>query len=236
MEEEKEKHGKKLKKVMLALAIGIVPSLYFKFDIGLSWILSIAIGIIIIIILLVLNKLGYIKEIDNKERDKQREKLKKYSREELKNLIKEGKDNLGLLEKELSKRPIETIPEKLSKIFWDFIEMGIPIIILGIIYLGSVAPYFGVNDEFRNPTNLTNPTLGLNGSLNLVYDIGYDIIDNTLMQQGRNNPTLWFWLFWFVIFMTYVFFPVIGFIWWLYKRRREEIKNMDFEFNGASIE
>lgn len=99
-----------------------------------------------------------------------------------------------------------------------FVGMFI-MLFIGLFYLGSIPVYFGVNNEFVNPSN---DSLGLNKSVQRVAEVGINVITD-LMEDGAKHPVFWFWFFWVVVFY-FMIYPILKTIWQIIKLIMKRMK------------
>jgi hypothetical protein len=148
-----------------------------------------------------------------KKKDKEyllREQLEKLSTEELYKKINSSEEILKISKKVINKRPDRKIGDYFGELFEDMIISGGAIFGIALIYFGAIAPYFNVNNEFINPTN---SSFGLNKSMELA---GTGFVK--LMEVGSENPTFWFWFFWFVVYCSFIN-PILSILGELLKRK-----------------
>jgi len=156
------------------------------------------------------------RKTESERERKSRELIESYSTKELEVMLKESKELNTNLEKEFSKRKDRPLKYILEEELFNVIDRGMIIFILGIIVFGAIPVYFGVNDEFVNPTN---SSFGLNNTFDLLRDVGVKIMDESLMQAGRDEPFLYFWIFIIAGIMTFIF-PILKIFYIIYKRKR----------------
>jgi hypothetical protein len=163
------------------------------------------------------SKAKIVKEKEEKER--QKELYKKMSTQELRDILKSNEGINEYAQKEFDKRKDKTAYERLGDAFGSLIHGGIIVFIVGLIYIGAIASYFHVNDEFVNPTNITNGThIGYANAFNHIQNITTQEIFIKLHDIGAKNPTLWFWLWWFVVFY-FMILPILKFVYYSTKSK-----------------
>ncbi len=228
-EKEKKRRKRNLKGFLVAILIGIAITISLKLYIGdlfetNSWLYCglIALGVVVIIVILVLT--GIIKgktkeekeeeEKEKKEKEKRKELVKSLETKNLEEEIKKQREFIDIAEEEYAKRKDRPIPEEIRKTISSLVEGGFFILIIGIILLGAIPSYFGVNDEFTNPTNMS---ISVNNSLDSVKDVGYDLLLR-LHDVGEGSPKIFFWLFWVAVIIGFIY-PIIKLVIFVIKRK-----------------
>jgi len=217
----KEQPKSKSKAIIISLLVAAVSFIasYFMFKD-----LMVSIGISIITLGIV-----FIAFLQDKDITKEniRNELKLLSSDEIRSKIEYNKNFNEYGSDLIESRNELTFWEFVEGEIWAMISLGVMVLILGLFYLGAMPVYFGVDNVFLNPLNASG---GLNTSLELVSGAGYSIISD-FMGIGIENPTLWFWLWWFVVFMTFIF-PIIRVIMFFIKRRKNKTKKEAQQNNG----
>jgi len=206
MKKQNNKNKKKIE-MLVFLIMGTIVSIFYYYTWDSGKLLAIVLFLSISSIPLVipyLKRKGIIKE-----KKKYKFNLENESKEEIIENIKKNKEYNKLAEKRLEKLP-KSKEEKIADNFNTIIYATITVIIIGLFYLGSIPSYFGVNDEFTNPTN---QSLGLNQTYEMVKDVGLNLTNN-LMNIGRRNPKFWFWGWWVVVFMIMIL-PILRIVKYL---------------------
>jgi hypothetical protein len=151
---------------------------------------------------------------EDKEKKELKENIKKLSTQEIRDKLKLNEKESKYLNKEFEKRNDKTRGELFSELFSNWIYAGGLILLLGLFYLGALPVYFGVNNEFLNPSN---SSMGLNSSMIKVTDAGNKVIIE-FMNSGAENPTFWFWFWWISVFILFIY-PLVSLIIKLIRRK-----------------
>lgn len=141
-----------------------------------------------------------------------KEEIDKLTSDEIRSKIQYNKEFQNYGESLIVKRKELTSGEKILGEINSILYSSLILIIIGLFYLGAMPVYFGVNNEFINPTN---SSIGLNQSINLVGNAGIIIITN-LMQSGAENPFIFFWLFWIGVLFIFII-PIIKVAYYIIK-------------------
>jgi hypothetical protein len=152
--------------------------------------------------------------LEKRDKDKEKIDFKDIQTLIIKKTIKDNEEYNKQAEKEIDKRKEHTTKELIGKEFRDWIENGVMLFALGIILLGAIPAYFGVQDVSLNDSitvkNGNNLTLGFNNSLDLVKDGGYKFLI-TLHDLGSEHPAFWFWFWWLSILFFFIS-PILSII------------------------
>jgi len=146
--------------------------------------------------------------------------FKKETSEEIRNTIDKSNEYIEQGTKEIKNRGDETKGELLIEYINGMMVYGVMILFLGIFYMGAVPQYFGVNDEFMNPSN---SSFGYDNKIAQASNIIKEEIFYDFHYKGSQNPTFWFWMFWFAVFMVYIL-PAYNLVIGCYKRWKKEKK------------
>lgn len=221
---KKSKRGLKLFIYFLIFSLTVIVANRFA---ELSWPLSFLAGVIVLIFFFIAHKLGWVKINTSKdERNRIDEALKKMDTSSIKNSIAEKRYFIERAEKIYSKRKDRTTKDRINEEIGNLMDGGTMIVFLGIIMFGGLAIMFGVNNEFTNPTipyNFSSDTLGNASNAKEVVGAVTEFTLQTIMDIGKRNPTLWFWLFWsaVLLFMIIPIFKICYFIIIKYTKGRE---------------
>jgi hypothetical protein len=167
-----------------------------------SWILETILPLPIIMILEILSylkKKGIIKE-------KVKYEFNDIKTSETETLFVEKercKQHLKCLEEELEKRKDKNISYKIERELKTLLTMSIPIIVFSLFYFGAMPTYFGVNNEFINPTNAS---LGINKT----FEIGIEMTTE-FIKIGSENAKAFFWIWWAAVFL-FMILPILRII------------------------
>ena len=125
------------------------------------------------------------------EKKRLREELEKFDSEEIRKKIERSREipeiGRGIIKKRKETNTNEELEEMVSEILFH----SIIIIMLGFFYFGAVPQYFGVNDEFINPSN---SSIGYGNIGNMTND-AFIRVSSTLHESGASHPIFYFW-FW----------------------------------------
>lgn len=197
----------------------ILGTILVKLEIGLPWIWSTLIGLLIGILFYFAVKYNWIKK---REKTKEELEIKELETLKLQQLIEEKKEWLEFAEKNYNRRKDKPLSKKIGDEVDSFLIYGSVIFFLGIIMFGGLSSYFGVNNEFINPTNQTNFSNSsvLGNSSNSIEMVGNvcEFTLTTVMDIGKGQPKLWFWIFWAGVFM-FMILPILTIIYHLIKHR-----------------
>lgn len=140
----------------------------------------------------------YLQKLGIGQKDKHID-LSKVEKEVLKKQIKEKKEWVEQANKELEKRPKNTI-EMCGTCLSNLSSGGMIILMLSIFYFGAMSAYVGVTNEFINPTN---SSLGLNNTFEMVNNAMLEITTKYLII-GEDNARVFFWLWWGIVFFSMI--------------------------------
>ncbi len=204
MEQTEEKKKRKgLIELILFLALSILIFIeigrfcedFCEVSLELKILISIGISLLILLILYLLKKFKIIKPTEKKELVK-REALELLPTENLRNEIEKSQEIIEKSKKILDKRGDKKISETFGEQFNNIIIGGGIVFAIALIFFGSIPAYFGVNNEFINPSN---NTLGINGSMNMVAGAFV-----TINEVGQESYIFWFWFFWVVVYVSFI--------------------------------
>lgn len=186
----------------------------------LNWIWTILISFGITLLIYLDFKFKWIKETNKEEENRTKTFVKTLDTLTLRQAIQIQKDFIEIAEKEYGKRKDRKLRDKIGEQFWNIIDYSMGIFLFALIMFGGIPIMFGVNNEFTNPSfpyNFTNSS-ALSGATNGIELVGHaaQFTLITLMNLGKENPQLWFWLFWLAV-VSGIILPLIKIIYFIGK-------------------
>jgi hypothetical protein len=142
-----------------------------------------------------------------------KKEIEKLSSEEIREKLKYSYKLLSIGRKTIFKRKEETIGERFGEELDTVLSFFMVLLIFGIIYLGAVPTYFGVNNEMLNPTN---SSFGINNSILVAGEAGA-IFLTRLVETGMKSPTFFFWFWWIMVISIFIL-PLINIITWFWRK------------------